>query len=82
MGKVRQRIVKRIANELLEKFPEIFSTDFEVNKRFVDELTDIPSKSFRNRVAGYIAHLIRIKLAAEASESEGSEEEVAVEASK
>ena len=41
---------------LLERYPEAFSEDFERNKELVAELTNIESKSVRNRVAGYVTH--------------------------
>ncbi|MCD6509086.1 MAG: 30S ribosomal protein S17e [Thermoprotei archaeon] len=61
MGKVRPRIVKRLAKELLEKYGDVFKPDFEANKKLVQELTNIQSKRLRNRVAGYITHLVKIR---------------------
>jgi len=49
--------VKRIARELVERFPDKFTTDFETNKKLVESLTNISSKKLRNRVAGYITQL-------------------------
>ncbi|MEM4441185.1 MAG: 30S ribosomal protein S17e [Desulfurococcaceae archaeon] len=60
MGKVRTKLVKRIARELLEKYPDMFTRDFEHNKRMVAKLAIVPSKKLRNRIAGYITHLIGI----------------------
>lgn len=57
MGKVRTEQVKRIARELLNKYPQKFSADFEKNKQFVNEYTNISSTKLRNRVAGYTARL-------------------------
>jgi small subunit ribosomal protein S17e len=56
-GKVRTELVKRIARELVERFPEKFTTDFENNKKLVESLTNISSKKLRNKVAGYITQL-------------------------
>jgi small subunit ribosomal protein S17e len=56
-GKVRIELEKRIARELVERFPEKFTTDFENNKKFVGTFTNISSKKLRNRVAGYITQL-------------------------
>jgi len=56
-GKVRTELVKRIARELVERFPDKFTTDFETNKKLVESLTNISSTKLRNRVAGYITHL-------------------------
>jgi len=56
-GKVRTELVKRIARELVERFPDKFTTDFENNKKLLESLTNISSKNLRNRVAGYITRL-------------------------
>jgi len=76
LGKVRPILVKRLARELLSRYPDKFTLDFEENKRLVAELTDIKSKRLRNRVAGYITRLVKIQLQ---SEGEESEEEVSGE---
>ena len=70
MGKVRTEQVKRIARELLDRYPNKFSTDFEKNKQFVTELTNITSTKLRNRVAGYAARLANTMYGSEAPESE------------
>jgi len=72
-GKVRTELVKKIARELVERFPDKFTTDFETNKKLVESLTSISSTKLRNRVAGYITHLVNPTQGAEASESEKTE---------
>ena len=71
MGKVRTEQVKRIARELLEKYPSKFSADFEKNKQYVKEYTNISSVKLRNRVAGYTARLASTLYGSEESEPEG-----------
>ena len=56
-GKVRTGLVKKLAQELVKRFPDKFTTDFETNKKLVESLTNISSKKLRNRVAGYITQL-------------------------
>ena len=73
MGKVRTEQVKRIARELLDKYPNKFSTDFENNKQFVTELTNISSTKLRNRVAGYTARLANTSYGSEAPEPDEKE---------
>lgn len=68
MGKVRTEQVKRIAQELIKRYPDKFSTDFENNKKLVESLTSISSTKLRNRVAGYVTRLTSIMLAAQAGE--------------
>ncbi|MFA5365516.1 MAG: 30S ribosomal protein S17e [Candidatus Bathyarchaeia archaeon] len=73
MGKVRTEQVKRVARELLEKYPNKFSPDFENNKKYVDEYTDISTIKLRNRVAGYVARLASNAEDYEVPESEEEE---------
>ena len=51
---IKPAYIKNIARELLERYPDAFSTDFEQNKESVQRLTNIESKEVRNRVAGYV----------------------------
>ena len=43
-----------LGDELLERYPDAFSGEFERNKRKVEQLTQLQSRHVRNRVAGYI----------------------------
>ena len=54
MGNIRQTYIKRVAIDLVNRFNDQFTEDFDYNKRKVGELTDIGETTFRNRVAGYI----------------------------
>ncbi len=78
MGKVRTRPVKRISRELLEKYPDLFTIDYEKNKEALKSILNIKSKKLRNQIAGYITHLIKIKQRTEAREAERAEEEEAI----
>ncbi|OIR14063.1 MAG: 30S ribosomal protein S17e [Marine Group III euryarchaeote CG-Bathy1] len=53
MGNVRPTYIKRVAIELVEKYPDRFTDDFEHNKTIVSELTDVSSIVMRNRITGY-----------------------------
>jgi small subunit ribosomal protein S17e len=46
---------RRLSEEIMERHPEAFGSDFEANKKALEELALIPSKQLRNRIAGYIA---------------------------
>ena len=70
MGKARTEQVKRIARELLNRYPSKFSADFEKNKQFVSEYTNISSTKLRNRIAGYTARLASTLYGSEAAERE------------
>jgi small subunit ribosomal protein S17e len=54
LGNVRTEQVKRVAKELLSRFPEKFSSDFESNKKLVETLTQGTTRKVRNQIAGYI----------------------------
>jgi small subunit ribosomal protein S17e len=73
MGKVRTEQVKRMARELLDKYPSKFTTDFENNKKLVNEYTNVSSTKLRNKVAGYTTRLARIRYGSD--DSEPNEEE-------
>lgn len=57
LGNVRTEHVKRLAKELIRRFPNKFSTDFKSNKQAVSMLTQGATPKVRNRVAGYITHV-------------------------
>jgi small subunit ribosomal protein S17e len=57
MGRIKTSYVKNIAKELLEKYPDKFSTNFEENKKVLNELMEFESKRMRNVVAGFITAL-------------------------
>lgn len=73
MGKVRTEQVKRIARELLDKYPSKFTADFENNKQLVNDYTNISSTKLRNRVAGYTARLASTINSSEAPEPDEEE---------
>jgi small subunit ribosomal protein S17e len=50
---------RRLAEVVLQRHPEAFSTDYEKNKKALEELALIPSKQLRNRIAGYIAKALK-----------------------
>ncbi len=54
MGRIRPTYIKRVAIELVEKYPKLFTDDFEANKQLVDKLTNVQSVTMRNRIAGYV----------------------------
>lgn len=76
MGKVRTALVKRTARELLSSYPNLFTGDFEHNKKVVSQLMEWRSKKLRNQVAGYITSLVKLnemrrKRAAEEGQAAG-----------
>lgn len=37
----------------------MLTTDFQINKKFCDEVALIPSKGLRNKIAGFVTHLMK-----------------------
>lgn len=58
MGTVKPAYIKNIAMDLLKKYPDVFTNSFDENKKLVQELTNVKSKTVRNRIAGYITRKI------------------------
>ena len=54
MGNIRPTYIKRVAIELVKKYPDHFQADFDHNKKKVAELTDLESTTMINKVAGYV----------------------------
>lgn len=72
MGNVRTDQVKRTARELIRRFPDKFSRNFEENKHVVGLVLEGATTKIRNQVAGYITRF----LASEETEAPvGNEEE-------
>ena len=61
MGRVRTVQVKSLTQELVEIYADKFNNDFENNKKVVDEVAEMQSKKMRNKVAGYITHLVNLE---------------------
>jgi len=59
VGRIRTKHVKNIAKEILQKYFELFTDDFEKNKKILEKVAVFRSKKLRNVVAGYITSLIK-----------------------
>ena len=57
---IKPAYVKKTGRTLMEEYPDAFGPDFEHNKDVVMELTNIESKSVRNRIAGYVTRKQRV----------------------
>lgn len=56
MGRIKSLMVKRAATKLMDG-EHSFTGDFEYNKKLLKDR--MPSKSIRNKIAGYIARLVK-----------------------
>jgi len=61
VGQVKNLFIKNLARELVEKYPDKFSEDFQKNKEELEKLIRLESKKIRNLLAGYIVHILRRK---------------------
>ena len=61
MGRIKTQLVKRTTLQLIEENADKFKTDFDENKKIVEELANIPSKKLRNIIAGYATRLTKSK---------------------
>jgi len=75
LGKVRTEKVKKVARELVKRYPDKFTTDFENNKKVVMAHTQLTSLKMRNRIAGYISRLVAIQRALKGGGEETNEPE-------
>lgn len=76
MGKVRIELVKRASKELIDRYPERFTANFEENKQFLKEVGFTLSKRLRNRVAGYITRMMKAKIAQHSESTQEESEEM------
>jgi len=68
LGKVRTEQIKRIAKELIRRFPNKFSNNFEDNKRVVETLIQGTTTKVKNQIAGYITHVFAVAQTASSTE--------------
>lgn len=51
--------IRRISTQLIERYPNAFSADFDKNKETLTKLTVVQSKMVRNQVAGHISKMLK-----------------------
>ncbi len=59
MGRIKTKAVKRVTGELIDRYFEEFSEDFESNKVVVEKHVEIASKKLRNIITGYVTRRVR-----------------------
>ncbi|MDI3473784.1 MAG: small subunit ribosomal protein S17e [Candidatus Woesearchaeota archaeon] len=59
MGRIKTKYIKRKTKEIIGKYGDKFTTDYEENKRIISEKYKFLSKKIRNIVAGYATRLTK-----------------------
>lgn len=59
MGRVRTKTVKKASKVIIEKYYTRLTLDFHTNKRICEEVASIPTKPLRNKIAGFVTHLMK-----------------------
>jgi len=59
MGRVRTKTVKKASRQIIEKYYMRLTTDFSINKKVCEEIATIPTKRLRNKIAGFVTHMMR-----------------------
>jgi len=54
MGRIRNHDIKKISFEILERYGDKVTNDFNANKEVLDEIKVADSKKMRNKIAGYV----------------------------
>jgi small subunit ribosomal protein S17e len=62
--------IKRISYEVLDKYKSRFGEDFADNKKILDEVSIVRSKSLKNKITGYITRFIKKEIREEKSKKE------------
>jgi small subunit ribosomal protein S17e len=63
-----------MSNELLERYPDKFTSDFNENKGTIKDFAIVRSKELRNKIAGYITKNVNRNLAQQNASLSYSEE--------
>ena len=58
LGRIKTSFIKHLTEKILAEHRDKFTTDFEKNKKVLEEIIDIKSKKIRNQVVGYITKLM------------------------
>lgn len=58
MGRIKSTLIKRTSKQLMHQ-KDMFNEEFEHNKKILG--STMPSKKTRNKIAGFIAHSLKMQ---------------------
>ncbi|MFW6272774.1 MAG: 30S ribosomal protein S17e [bacterium] len=61
MGRIKTSLVKRVTQEVIEKYGDELSKDYNENKEIIKKHLNTPSKKITNIVTGYATRLRKTK---------------------
>ncbi|MCL2256895.1 MAG: 30S ribosomal protein S17e [Candidatus Bathyarchaeota archaeon] len=76
LGKVKTEQIKRTGKELMTRFPNKFSSNFEENKKLVNALISDTTTRVRNKVAGYITRTVALSESGSEIEVDESDDDI------
>ena len=65
--------------DILENNDSVFGVDFDENKKLLNEITIVRSKSLKNQIAGYITNLIKKQMISNETKQNSQSKEESVE---
>ena len=57
LGRIKTRKIKRVSKELMAKYKDDLTENYEENKEFISDKIKVSSKKLKNIIAGYLARL-------------------------
>ncbi|MFQ6105908.1 MAG: 30S ribosomal protein S17e [Candidatus Hydrothermarchaeaceae archaeon] len=61
MGRIRQKYIKRTALYAVRRYEKDLTLDFKKNREFLDKVLKIQGKFLKNKISGYVTHLLKQK---------------------
>ena len=61
MGRIKTKKIKSVTKNIMARFEDSLTDNFDKNKKVVDSVSTIQSKKIRNVIAGYCTRLMKMK---------------------